>query len=297
MTGRPESGDIAGLRVHEDITRAATLPGWVYASRAVFEAQRTAVFHPSWQLLAGLDQVRTPGSAVPLTLLEGCLDEPVLLTRDQHDRLHCLSNVCTHRAALVCEHPGVSSGLRCRYHGRRFGLDGRFLSMPEFEEACDFPSPADNLRPIAHGACGPLLFASLDPDRPLDSLVAPLLERCAFLPLEAATLDTSRSRDYSAVTAARSTTISPGRPSCGAGCATRSEPRARPSCSRTPAPVCGSSRSSAPCRTGSRSSAPAGCPPPGSRSSPPSPSTATSTCGCTTPRPPSGTPSRRHRPP
>ena len=96
---------------------------------------------------------------------------------------------------------------------------------------------------------------------------------------------------------ARSTTTSPGRPSCGAGCATRSARRARPSCSTTPARGCGTSRSSATCRTGSRSSAPAGSPPPGSRCSPPSPSTATCTCGCTTPRPRCGTPSRRRRPP
>ena len=40
--------------------------------------------------------------------------------RDAQDRLHCLSNVCTHRGTLVCEGDGVESALRCRYHGRRF---------------------------------------------------------------------------------------------------------------------------------------------------------------------------------
>jgi hypothetical protein len=41
---------------------------------------------------------------VPFTLLEGCLDEPLLLTNDG-TRRHALANVCTHRAMALASAP------------------------------------------------------------------------------------------------------------------------------------------------------------------------------------------------
>ncbi len=182
--------------VDADIRRASTLPAWVYSDPGLHERARGRVFARSWQLVADADRLRAPGQVVPLTLLEGCLDEPLLLARDRADRLHCLSNVCTHRGNLVCESEGVENQLRCRYHGRRFGLDGKFQFMPEFEGVANFPSPADDLANVAFGVWEKLVFASLDPPGPLDALLAPVRERCGWMPLGQATFDAARSRDY-----------------------------------------------------------------------------------------------------
>lgn len=187
-----------------DITRASTLPGWAYCDPVVYETARTRIFRRSWQLVGDSDMVKVPGQVSPVTLLEGCLDEPLLLTRDRADRVHCLSNVCTHRGTILCEHGGVEKSLVCRYHGRRFDLDGTFRHMPEFEKAVGFPSEKDSLPRVAWGAwgregetgLGRLLFASLDPACPLDELLAPVTARCGWLPTAAARFDTSRSRDY-----------------------------------------------------------------------------------------------------
>ncbi len=182
--------------VAEDIREARTLPAFVYSEPAVFELQRERVFASSWQLVGDLDQVKVPGQVRPTTFLEGILAEPLLLTRDAGDAVHCLSNVCTHRGTLVCEGEAVLAQLRCRYHGRRFGLDGRFVSMPEFDGARDFPTRADDLAPVAFGTWGKLVFAGLDPALPFDDYIAPVRERCAWMPLDEAVLDPSRSRLY-----------------------------------------------------------------------------------------------------
>jgi len=182
--------------VHEDIHRAHTLPGWIYGDPEVWALVRERVFARSWQLVADTARLRAPGSVLPITLLEGVLDEPLLLARDRDDRLHALSNVCTHRGSLVCESEGVQPYLRCRYHGRRFGLDGRLLGMPEFEGVEGFPAPSDDLPRVAHGVLPPFLFVSLDPDRPLKALTGPVTARCGWLPWESAVFDPSRARDY-----------------------------------------------------------------------------------------------------
>lgn len=184
------------FQIDPDIRRARTLPSWVYTDPGVFDRSRDAVFAPSWQLITDLESVSLPGFARPLTVLEGLLDEPVVVTRDERDNLRCLSNVCTHRANLVCTQAGRCAQLRCNYHGRRFGLDGGFRSMPEFEETQDFPSPADDLRSIPAEPLGAWLFASLAPGVPFQKLAAPVLDRVGFLDMRQMRAEPTRSRDY-----------------------------------------------------------------------------------------------------
>ncbi len=184
------------MRVDPDIRKASTLPPAIYTDPGLFALAKERVFARSWQLVADVDQLAVPGQCVPVTLLPGVLDEPLLLTRDQKDRLHAVSNVCTHRGSLVCEGDRVQTSLRCRYHGRRFELDGRFVSMPEFEGVEDFPTETDNLAGVSHAVWHKLVFVSLDPAFPFEDLVAELTERVGFLPLHEAVLDRSRSRDY-----------------------------------------------------------------------------------------------------
>lgn len=187
---------LAGAGVAAEIGRASTLPSRLYGDPAIHELARERVFARSWQWLGDAERVKVPGAAWPVTLLEGCLDEPLLVTRDREDRLHCLSNVCTHRGNLVCDGEGVHPVLRCRYHGRRFGLDGRCLSMPEFEGVEGFPSPADDLPEVPLRRWRKFLFTALEPAFPFEELVAEMDRRVAFLPVEEATFDPARSRDY-----------------------------------------------------------------------------------------------------
>ena len=188
--------ELSGLRIDPDIHRASTLPAWVYADPEVFRASRERVFAPAWQLVTDTDRLRAPGHVLPFTLHEGLLDEPLMTVRDRDDRLHCLSNVCTHRGNLVAEHEGIESVLRCRYHGRRFALDGAFLSMPEFEQAEGFPTPADSLPHVPFAVWEKFLFAALAPECRFEELVGPLEARCAGLPISRAMFDPTRSRDY-----------------------------------------------------------------------------------------------------
>lgn len=184
------------FEIDADIRRARTLPARVYRDRDAFELQKKRIFARAWHLAPGAERVKAPGHVLPFTLLEGCLDEPLLLTCDDDTRLHCMSNVCTHRGTLVVEGEGHAHTLRCRYHGRRFHIDGRFHSMPEFDDVADFPTPADDLRRLETARLGPLLFCALDPAFGFDEWMAPVLERVGHLPLERYAFDAAGSQDY-----------------------------------------------------------------------------------------------------
>jgi choline monooxygenase len=182
--------------IDPDIRRAATLPARVYAEPAYFALQRERVFARAWHFVAGAERVKAPGHLLPFTLLPDCLDEPLLLSCGDDAEVRCLSNVCTHRGTLVCEGETHARSLRCRYHGRRFALDGSFLSMPEFEETEGFPSPADDLPRVPVGRWGPFLFCALEPAMTFDEWIGPMRERLSFLPLDEFLFDAASSRDY-----------------------------------------------------------------------------------------------------
>ena len=179
-----------------EISSAETLPGKAYNSIDLFEQSKESIFASSWQFICDSSSVRTPGQVYPFVLLEKYLDEPLVLTRDYEDRLRCLSNVCTHRGALLAEHPCQLKNFRCKYHGRKFTLDGSFISMPEFEETKNFPTECDNLTQLELEQFGEFLFTSLNPKLPFGNVFKPIQEQVGWMPFASAKYDAQLSRDY-----------------------------------------------------------------------------------------------------
>ena len=174
--------------IDPDIRKARTLASDFYTDQHFFEVSKQKIFARSWQLVGRVDEVE---SLKPVTLLPGVLDEPILLSRNG-DHVRCLSNVCTHRGKILVEEPCEASLIRCAYHGRRFDLAGKFLSMSEFADVLDFPSEDDNLRAIPFAVRGGFAFASVDPVAPFEDFV----DDAASSPEYVEPLKLASTRDY-----------------------------------------------------------------------------------------------------
>ncbi|MBS1525678.1 MAG: aromatic ring-hydroxylating dioxygenase subunit alpha [Bacteroidetes bacterium] len=170
--------------VDPNIARAKTLHADFYNSAEVFEQCREKIFAPSWQFIGNTALVKEPGDVYPFTLLPGYLDEPLLLTKDKTGGLNVLSNVCTHRGNLVADKACQLNNLRCRYHGRLFGLDGKFVSMPEFKEVENFPSPDDDLPALETFKWSNWLFTSVNPVSGAELFFSDMMERVSWMPLD-----------------------------------------------------------------------------------------------------------------
>ena len=182
--------------IDPDITKAETLPASFYKDTRLFEDLKEKVFLRSWQWIGDTALVPKKQSVHPFVLLDGYLTEPMLLTRDDHDNISCLTNVCTHRGNLVALEPGVSRKLVCRYHGRSFNLKGDFEQMPEFEQTKDFPRPCDNLHRFSLKQWGSLLFTGLNSDFDFQKVLDVMNERIGFLPLDEFKEDKSLHKDF-----------------------------------------------------------------------------------------------------
>ena len=182
--------------IDPDIRKAETLPAEFYRSSEVYEKLKKSVFVKCWHLACDSDAIKIPGSVHPFTLLEGYLNEPLLLTRDHNDKVHCLSNVCTHRGNILVEGADVVQNMRCRYHGRRFELDGSFRSMPECEDALNFPRKEDDLSKVPFEYWHKFIFTSIDPISPHKDFFKPITERLEGVKMGEMTHEPNRSRDY-----------------------------------------------------------------------------------------------------
>lgn len=180
------------FEIDPDIRKAKTLASEFYTDRSYFELSKEMIFARTWQFLGRSEEVE---SLKPVTILPGILDEPALLVRTD-DSIRCLSNVCTHRGKVLVNEPCKADLIRCGYHGRRFSLEGKFLSMPEFEGVEDFPCESDNLTQLAFAARQGFMFASLDPVESFDSFVNDAAARFADDNYEANSLRLTSKREY-----------------------------------------------------------------------------------------------------
>jgi choline monooxygenase len=170
----------SSFEINPDIRFAETLSSEFYVGEEFFHKSKEKIFARSWQLIGAANQVK---NLKPFTILENFLDEPVLIARTG-GKLNCLSNVCTHRGKILIESECKAGGIRCGYHGRRFDLTGKFISMPEFDEAKNFPSEKDDLPKIPFEIWNDFLFVSLNPIAPLEEFLAFPPEKLEMLKLE-----------------------------------------------------------------------------------------------------------------
>lgn len=182
--------------VDPDISLASTIDTRFYTDDAVFEASKELIFARSWQFIgiAGADSDTV--NAFPVTLLEDFLDEPLLVVSDELGNTRCISNVCTHRGAVLVKETCKLKHIRCPYHGRMFALDGRIQSMPEFREVQNFPSEGDNLKQLPLEQWGKLLFTSLSAGNSFAEVFGEMMERISWFPVDKLVYRADLSKDY-----------------------------------------------------------------------------------------------------
>jgi choline monooxygenase len=154
------------------------------------------IFAASWQFIGDTDLVKEKGSCHPFTLLSEYLNEPLLLTKDEQEKIHCLSNVCTHRGNLLIYEPCKTLNLRCKYHGRLFNLNGKFKSMPGFKEVENFPTEDDDLHELPLFQWGKLLFTTLNKKYKPGVFFKDMMKRVEFLPLNEFNFRPDLSKEY-----------------------------------------------------------------------------------------------------
>jgi phenylpropionate dioxygenase-like ring-hydroxylating dioxygenase large terminal subunit/AcrR family transcriptional regulator len=104
-------------------TRGRRLPPWAYADRALFAAERSELFCPSWEMVGHESDL--PAQGHYLTRELAC--DRVLAIRDAEQTLRAYHNSCpvSPHALLSAPKGIVKEALECSLHDLRFDLQGR----------------------------------------------------------------------------------------------------------------------------------------------------------------------------
>lgn len=149
--------DLSDYKPTEDLSRASTIPARWYLDPAFLEFEKQKIFWRTWQPVSRLEWLLRPGDIAACDLL----GEPLVITRDQHSKLHALSNVCRHRAGAVAQARGNRKSLQCRYHGWTYTLEGKLFAQPEFEGVQNWNKSEICLPSYKVEAWGPYIFVNL----------------------------------------------------------------------------------------------------------------------------------------
>jgi phenylpropionate dioxygenase-like ring-hydroxylating dioxygenase large terminal subunit len=119
------------------ISRTAPLPVAWYLDRAWYEREMLLLFDRGPNYAGHELMVPQPGDYLSLPWM----DNRKVLVRDAQG-VNLLSNVCRHRQAQLLDGRGRIQNIVCPVHRWTYGLDGRLLGAPDFDETpqCALPS-------------------------------------------------------------------------------------------------------------------------------------------------------------
>lgn len=158
------------------IEKAETIPSEWYTAEKVLEFEKEHIFSSHWQLACHESQLPEPGDTITLEVARN----PILIVRDQENKLRAFYNVCKHRGGPVAVKKGTTSVLQCQYHGWTYLLDGSLRGVPDFKKVDLFDKKDFGLEPINLKILQGLVFLSLsDKSIPLNKLLKGIDKRIA----------------------------------------------------------------------------------------------------------------------
>lgn len=151
---------IIGAGYDPDPARALSLNAAAYTDAAWFAADRAGILAKSWQWVAHVEKLRSPGSYVTADIA----GRPIAIVRDKEGVLRAFYNVCKHRAHELLQGEGTTTRIMCPYHAWVYRLSGELVRAPETEALEDFDTRDICLDAVQVTEFAGFVFVNLDPD-------------------------------------------------------------------------------------------------------------------------------------
>ena len=181
------------FNIKDDIRNATTLHSDYYMDDSIFNASAEKIFLSSWQFFGHKNQIKN--DILPFAFMPDWLSEPLILTKNKN-KIHCISNVCTHRGHIVCSKSQNTKLLTCRYHGRTFNLNGNLNNAPGFDKAEKFPSKGDNLKRFNTKNWMDFIFISLNKAINITPVLDDIKSRVNLFPFDKVSFSESLSSEF-----------------------------------------------------------------------------------------------------
>lgn len=118
-----------------------SLPGKAYTDPKFYDIERKHALGPSWQLITHESLLLKDADKGPATYVSDVVSGfPAIVVRSSSTgEINAYHNVCRHKAGPLewSDSQGVCplNGLKCKYHGWTYSLDGKLKGVPGFGDA------------------------------------------------------------------------------------------------------------------------------------------------------------------
>jgi len=89
------------INVDKDIKLAETLPAKFYKDKNIFELSKKKIFLRCWHWIGDKSSCKEENIKIPIDILPKFLNEPIILSNSDKNKIKCFSNVCTHRGNIL----------------------------------------------------------------------------------------------------------------------------------------------------------------------------------------------------
>jgi phenylpropionate dioxygenase-like ring-hydroxylating dioxygenase large terminal subunit len=140
-------------------------------SEEFFEAEREAIFKRTWLKIGRIEQLPRNGTFFTREL-KGL--GSIVISRHTDGKVYALHNICAHRGNKVVwqEHPaeeskGSARQFQCKYHGWRYGLDGKCSYVTKRDQFFDsLPDDELGMPQLQCEVFAGFIFVNFSPDAP-----------------------------------------------------------------------------------------------------------------------------------
>ncbi len=133
-----------------------------YTDERLLAGEIERIFKRSWIVAVPVWKVAHPNRYA--VLQEAGID--VVVTRDAKGKLRAFRNSCLHRGSRLMHGCGKAAHLQCEYHGWKYALDGRLISVPGAHGFGDIDVSSMHLLPIPMAVSGGMVWVHLGDDPP-----------------------------------------------------------------------------------------------------------------------------------
>lgn len=174
-TPLPRLLNAADLR-SQTIDHAETMPADWYADPEFDRFDKGTILHQTWQYLGPATRVAKTGDF----MVEDIAGVPVIVVRTSESAVSAYANVCRHRGGVLATADGHGRVLRCHYHGWSYGLDGKLVGTPQFQDKASLRPDQCQLPKFSAQEWEGMIFVNLSADpKPFADTFGGITERIA----------------------------------------------------------------------------------------------------------------------
>jgi len=126
------------------LNESETIPSEWYTGEDFFKFDKQTIFSNEWQLIGHESQLQNVNDFI----LGKAAGNPIIVVRENQDKLNAFYNVCRHRGGPLAMENGCAKMLQCKYHGWTYTLSGMLRGIPRFDRVDLFDKKDYGLVPI-----------------------------------------------------------------------------------------------------------------------------------------------------